>query len=102
VAQAPHTQPLADLLAEIPREQIATAITLLAARLLAETLPSSTNGYGADRMLTAAEAAQLLRRKTRWIYRNQHKLPFAKLGERGLIISERRLLEWIERQQQVR
>ena len=89
----PATTPPDEFVATVEREKIPALISALAMRLLVEPVSPPTNTNGVDRMLTAAEAAIMLRRKIPWIYRNKNKLPFVKLGERGLIISERRLRE---------
>ena len=42
-----------------------------------------------DRMLSAEEAASILRRKRRWIYRNAHRLPFVRrLSARSMLHSK--------------
>jgi hypothetical protein len=49
-----------------------------------------------DRMLTPNEAASLLRRKPRWIYRNADRLPFVKrVSAKSLLISETNLQKWL-------
>jgi len=43
----------------------------------------------ADTMLTTEEAAELLRRSPRWIYRNAHRLPFVRrLSARSMLHSK--------------
>jgi Helix-turn-helix domain len=52
-----------------------------------------------DRWLTPEEAAELLRRDRRWIYRQARRWTFAKRPTRKtLLISERGLLNWMQRQ----
>jgi hypothetical protein len=49
--------------------------------------------------LTPDEAAPILRRKRRWIYRNAARLPFVrKVSGRGYLCSEKGLMRWLERQ----
>jgi predicted DNA-binding transcriptional regulator AlpA len=51
-----------------------------------------------DRMLTAKEAAELLRRSPRWLYRNRKKLPFVRpLSTRSFLCSERGIRQWLNR-----
>jgi hypothetical protein len=52
-----------------------------------------------DRMLLPAEAAALLRRKRRWIYRNADRLPFVRrISRKSLLCSENGIKRWLERQ----
>lgn len=52
-----------------------------------------------DRMLTATEAAEKLRRSRTWLYRRAKKLPFAKpLDNRSWVFSENGIDEWLAKQ----
>jgi predicted DNA-binding transcriptional regulator AlpA len=51
-----------------------------------------------DTSLTIEEAAALLRRSTKWIYRHRATLPFIrKLGPRSYICSQDALNKWLAR-----
>jgi hypothetical protein len=75
----------------------ALGAALLLSRSNAEsTVPSADED---ENWLTPNEAAPILRRKNRWIYRNAGRLPFVrKVSGRGLLCSERGLRRWLERQ----
>jgi len=76
--------------AEIPAALAALAALqgALAARLLVAPVVAPANGEG-DTMLTTKEAAKLLCRSPRWIYRHKH-LPFVKpLSARSMVHSKR-------------
>lgn len=63
----------------IPRDRIPALIAALAARLLLEpeqSVEQATQTEADDEMLTTEEAAAMLRRSPRWIYRNARRLPF--------------------------
>jgi predicted DNA-binding transcriptional regulator AlpA len=85
--------------ASIPREQIPALIAALAARLL-EPAPSLEPAPDQpDKMLTTLEAAAILRRSVKWLYRHQKTLPFArKLSDRSWVYSEQGLRKWLARQ----
>jgi predicted DNA-binding transcriptional regulator AlpA len=52
-----------------------------------------------DRMLTPDEAASILRRSKRWIYRHADHLPFIKrLSPKSVLCSEAGIKKWLERQ----
>jgi len=75
----------------------------LAARLMVTTIQPAQQpvpaGDEADRMLTAPEAAAMLRRSVKWLYRRNHELPFARrLSGRSWIYSEQGLRKWLARQ----
>ena len=83
--------PAAIALADIPAAltQLAAVQTALAARLMAAPAPAPQTDDG-DTMLTTEEAAALLRRSPRWIYRNAHKLSFVKrLSARSMLHSKK-------------
>jgi len=81
--------------------QIAAAQSVVAARLVAATI---VNGNGtvpveADEMLTVAEAAKVLRKTARWIWRRKKTLPFVRqINRRSMLVSKRELMKWIARQ----
>ena len=94
--------PLADLVAAIPREQIAETIVALAARLLSEAAPPTpSNGPRpppVDTTLSAAQIAEMLGHSERWVYRSARRLPFLKRVGRSLVCSRRDLEAWREKQ----
>jgi excisionase family DNA binding protein len=52
-----------------------------------------------DSQLTIEEAAQLLRRSTKWLYRHKKQLTFIrKIGPRSYLISKSALIRWRDRQ----
>lgn len=49
-----------------------------------------------DEMLKVEEAAALIRRTPRWIYRHADKLPFARrISRKALLCSRRGIMEWL-------
>jgi hypothetical protein len=83
----------------IPREQIPALIAALAARLLEPAPAPEAAADELDRMLTSAEASELLRRSTKWLSRNRKRLPFGRrLGPRSWVYSELGLRKWLARQ----
>ena len=95
---------LADLINEIGNLDPGDAPAVLAAvaaRLaeprLAEKAQTEPNGE--DESLTIEEAAAMLRRSTKWIYRHRTRLPFIrKIGPRSYLCSKSGLLRWRDRQ----
>jgi hypothetical protein len=84
--------------AAVPRERIPALITALAARLIEPEPAPETVEEPEDRMLTAAEASEILRRSMKWISRHRKNLPFArKLGPRSWVYSEQVLRRWLAR-----
>jgi hypothetical protein len=86
----PDFDPLTVPPAEIPvtLSRLAAWQSQLAARLIAVPAPAPQTA-DTDTMLTTEEAASLLRRSPRWIYRNAHKLPFVKrLSARSMLHSK--------------
>jgi predicted DNA-binding transcriptional regulator AlpA len=60
--------------------------------------PETSGPAEEDRMLTAKEAAELLRRSPRWLYRNRKKLSFVRqLSARSFLCSERAIKQWLDR-----
>jgi hypothetical protein len=79
--------------------QLAAWQSQVAARLMAMPAVDAADDHGDDRMLTTLEAADLLRRNVKWIYRHRKSLPFArKLSERSWVFSELGLRKWLSRQ----
>jgi helix-turn-helix protein len=70
-------------------------IALLAAPMIAE--PSSPPAPEPDdTMLTVEEAAKLIRRDRRWIWRHKKTLPFVKqISGKSLLVSKRGLERWL-------
>src|SRR5581483_4979322 len=71
--------------------QAAAVQSVLAARIAsAETAaPAPAPADPADEMLTPDEAAAILRRSRRWLYRNADRLPFVKrLSPKSILCSE--------------
>ena len=92
--------PLTDLIAAIQRADPADAPALLAAiaSLLAEhpATPATADSDN-DMLLTVNEAATLLRRDPKWLYRHRN-LPFVRKVGNGLRISKRGLERWLDHQ----
>lgn len=77
----------------------ALGAALLSARAGNAEPPSVAPVDSDESWLTPDEAAPILRRKSRWIYRNAARLPFVrKVSGRGLLCSEKGLRRWLERQ----
>lgn len=91
----------------LPREVLKALLLKSAAAQSALTAALITGGPEAapqpvklapseDRMLTPKEAAQLLRRSPRWIYRNAARLPFAKrVSPKTILCSEAGIKQWL-------
>jgi hypothetical protein len=87
-----------DTLAQLLAEAAAVQSTLTA-RLLQAAPVAAANGAGAahvdDELLTVRQAAGLLRREPRWIWRHK-RLPFVRqISSRSLLISRRELEKWL-------
>ena len=80
----------------------ATLATIESAQLLAANgarRQKDNIGTETDRMLSPDEAAALLRRKRRWIYRNADRLPFVRrLSRKSLLCSEAGVHKWLAAQ----
>jgi hypothetical protein len=88
--------PAADIPAALA--QLAAWQSQLAARLMTAPAPEAAADEP-DRMLTPREAAELLRRSTKWISRHRRSLPFGRrLGPRSWVYSELGLRKWLARQ----
>jgi hypothetical protein len=91
---------IAALITKCSAEQtkLSAAQNALAVALL-DPKPAGYQTAVADRMLTTAEAAEMLRRSPRWIYRNADRLPFVKrISQKSLLCSEVGMKRWLERQ----
>jgi Helix-turn-helix domain len=87
-----------DDIASVPRGEIPKLIIALTARLL-EPEPAEPASDEPDRMLTASEAAERLRRSPKWLSRHRKSLPFARrLASRSWVYSESGLKRWLSRQ----
>jgi excisionase family DNA binding protein len=104
--RAPISLPTSADLAELEPRQIPALLAALAAmqaqlaaRLLAAEEPSPSAQAEAydDKMLTVGEAAAMLRKSAKWIYRHRN-LPFVKKVGGGLLISKQDLERWLTRQ----
>jgi hypothetical protein len=78
----------------LSRAQLAALLTAIAGRLAGEPEPPTPSApkepEPPDEMLTTEEAAAMLRRSSRWIYRNADRLPFVKhLSERSMVHSRK-------------
>jgi hypothetical protein len=72
--------------------------SVLAARIASAEVaaPAPAPAAPADEMLTIDEAAALLRRSRRWLYRNADRLPFVKrVSRKSLLCSKARLMRWL-------
>ena len=83
--------------------QVAVVQSAITARLVATTIGGSSNNtheiIEPDEFLTPAEAAKLLRRSTRWVWRHKRTLPFLRCaGGRSLLCSRRGITAWLAAQ----
>jgi predicted DNA-binding transcriptional regulator AlpA len=88
---------------EIPAllAQLAAIQSILAARLVATPIsaaaPSSHQPEESNQLLTAEDAAKILRVTPRWLYRHANRLPFTRrLSRKCLRFSEAGLRRWAE------
>jgi predicted DNA-binding transcriptional regulator AlpA len=89
----------------VPIEEIPATLSMLAALqgALAARLLNAASATGSelatetsDRMLTVKECAERLRRSTKWVYRRNKTLPFARcLGPRSWVFSQKGLEKWL-------
>lgn len=93
--------------ASVPVEQIPQVVAALAAwqialvaRLIATPLTIAERVTEPDdRLLTVRECADRLRKSTKWVYRRNKTLPFARcLGPRSWVFSQQGLEKWLARQ----
>src|SRR5579872_403568 len=93
--------PSAILMSQIPAVLSALAAfqSALAARLMSPAPAVPASASDKDTLLTVRECAQRLRRSTKWVYRRNKTLPFARcLGPRSWVYSEKGLEKWLARQ----
>jgi len=58
--------------------------------------PTDQDAGAEDESLTIEEAAALLRRSTKWMYRHRDRLPFVKkIGPRSYLVSRPSLNRWL-------
>jgi hypothetical protein len=95
------------LVGELNPQQLASLIgqleqlkALCWARLVSSPItPKETDKVEPGRMLKPAEAAQVLRRDVRWIYKHKD-LPFVvRISKRTVVCDERRMLLWLKQHQ---
>jgi hypothetical protein len=89
------------LLACLPPEDMPKIVAAAAARWAQKqpVMPPPEVKSADDESLTIEEAAALLRRSTKWIYRHRAHLPFVrKIGPRSYLVSKAGLLRWCNRQ----
>jgi hypothetical protein len=95
------TQDLIIAIRQLPHEDLAAVLAAVASRL-AESRPApepQLHGAQDDSSLTIEEAAVLLRRSTKFLYRHRSRLPFIKkIGPRSYLCSKSALLRWRDRQ----
>jgi hypothetical protein len=80
-------------IANLSRAQLVALLIVIGGRLAEESeplTPAALPQPEPDEMLTTEEAAAMLRRSPRWIYRNADKLPFVKhLSKRSMVHSRK-------------
>jgi HD superfamily phosphodiesterase len=86
-----------DALTALRAKAAATLALVESAQLLAANRPNSKGKIiENDKMLTADEAAALLHKDRRWLYRNAHRLPFVRrVSRKSILISESGLQQWL-------
>lgn len=86
---------------ELDAAEIPAVLNAITARLLQTTSPTTAiapEPNGADESLTIEEAAALLRRSTKWIYRHRASLPFIRqIGPRSYVCSKAALFKFRDR-----
>jgi predicted DNA-binding transcriptional regulator AlpA len=93
----PATIPIGEIPAMLA--MLAALQTALAARLMTVPAQPEPAPDADDQLLTAIEAAAILRRSVKWVYRRASRLPFArKLDARSWAFSKKGLEKWIARQ----
>ncbi len=86
--------------AQIPAilAQLASVQVVLLSRLVVQASRNPSQGPAVtpeDRYLTAEEAAAILRRSPRWLYRHKTKLPFVRrINRKVILFSEIGLRKW--------
>jgi helix-turn-helix protein len=88
---------LVELLAEAAAVQSTIVARLVAVGGNCVEVPTPGVPESEGKMMTVAEAAALLRKQPRWVYRHAKQLPFVKrLSPKALLVSEAGLRKWIE------
>jgi predicted DNA-binding transcriptional regulator AlpA len=88
-------------IAQLDAGALPAVLAAVAGRLATTAAPttSPTPLDEPDTMLSTDEAAALLHRSAKWLYRHRTALPFArKLGPRSYVWSKTGLLRWLARQ----
>jgi predicted DNA-binding transcriptional regulator AlpA len=86
-------------IAELDDAGVSAVLTAIASRLAqprppVEPLPRDNRA--GDETLTLHEAAAVLRRSTKWLYRHRATLPFVrKLGPRSYVVSRQKMENWL-------
>jgi hypothetical protein len=92
----PDSVPLAQvpaMIAALAGLEVALAVRLLNAAAAGDSAPKAETE---DLMLSVKECAERLRRSTKWVYRRNKTLPFARcLGPRSWVYSLRGLEKWL-------
>jgi hypothetical protein len=84
--------PRATVIALLRRMAVAQAALVLEL----DPVQPSNPAVADDQWLTPAEAAVVLRKRARWLYRNAHRLPFVKrVSNRSLLCSKAGLQSWL-------
>lgn len=74
----------------------ATLAVIESAQLLAINRADRKMVEADDEMLTEAEAAKLIRRSSRWIWKNKHRLPFVRhISSRSMLCSKNGIEKWL-------
>jgi hypothetical protein len=84
----------------LPREAapaLAGALSALAAEVILAATPPPAPPKSADRALSVREAGKLVGRSADWIQRHRHELPITRLPSGRYVISEAKLLRWMDR-----
>jgi len=87
--------------AEVPAVLAAVAARLAQGHQESVSAEDLAHNIGSDANLTIEEAAALIRRSKKWIYRHRAALPFLrKLGPRSYVCSRVGLEKWLGRRGQ--
>jgi hypothetical protein len=88
-----------ETIAGLLAKNAAAGNALSAALLLAKSSKPPMEIDSDDEMLEPDEAAVLLHRKRRWIFRNAHRLPFVRrISPKSLLCSKKGLNRWLAAQ----
>jgi len=95
--QTPHNSPLAGVARKLRAAKIAEAEALDELIQLAMQADVVQAPERRDELVDAHTASSLMGMSLDWIYRNAHRLPFAKrLGSRSLRFSTQGIRRWLE------